>query len=137
MVNFIPINTEPVLSVDESGEQPSQTYRMDVSNEAVRGYADNLEAMKQAVFKILQTERYQSLIYSGDYGIELADLFGQPVSYVQPELERRVTEALMQDERIISVSGFRFSQRKKGELLVSFDVKTIFGEFTSERSVNF
>ncbi len=134
---MIPFLSDPVLSVDESGEQPSQTYRMDVSNEAVRGYADDLEAMKQAVFKILQTERYQSLIYSGDYGIELADLFGQPVSYVQPELERRITEALMQDERIISVSGFAFSQKKKGELLVSFDVKTVFGEFTSERSVNF
>lgn len=134
---MIPFISKPVLSVDESGEQPSQTYKMDVSDEAVRGYADDLEAMKQAVFKILQTERYQSPIYSGDYGVELADLFGQPVSYVQPELERRITEALTQDERIVSVSSFTFSQRKKGELTVSFNVKTVFGEFTGERSVNF
>lgn len=134
---MIPFISDPVLSIGESEEQPSQTYKMDVGDEAVRGYTDSLEAMKQAVFKILQTERYQSPIYSGGYGVELADLFGQPVSYVQPELERRITEALMQDERILSADGFTFSQKKKGELLVSFEVKTVFGEFTSERSVNF
>ncbi|MGN0680282.1 MAG: DUF2634 domain-containing protein [Oscillospiraceae bacterium] len=132
---MIPFTTA-ILSIDENEEQPSQTYKMDVSDEAVRGYTDNLDAMKQAVFKILQTERYQSLIYSGGYGVELADLFGQPVSYVQPELERRIREALMQDERILTVGDFEFSSKKKGELLVAFKVKTVFGDFSAERSVN-
>lgn len=132
---MIPFTTA-ILSIDENEEQPSQTYKMDVTDEAVRGYSDNLEAMKQAVFKILQTERYQSLIYSGGYGVELADLFGQPISYVQPELERRIREALLQDERILSVGDFEFSSKKKGELLVAFKVKTVFGDFSAERSVN-
>lgn len=132
---MIPFTTA-ILSIDENEEQPSQTYKMDVSDEAVRGYTDNLDAMKQAVFKILQTERYQNLIYSGGYGVELADLFGQPISYVQPELERRIREALMQDERILTVGDFEFSSKKKGELLVAFKVKTVFGDFSAERSVN-
>lgn len=132
---MIPFTTA-ILSIGENEEQPSQTYKMDVSDEVVRGYTDNLEAMKQAVFKILQTERYQSLIYSGGYGVELADLFGQPISYVQPELERRIREALLQDERILSVGDFEFSAKKKGELLAAFKVKTVFGDFSAERSVN-
>lgn len=129
--------TTAILSIGEDEPQPSLTYKMDVSDEAVRGYADNLDAMKQAVFKILQTERYESLIYSGGYGVELSDLFGQPVSYVLPELERRIREALLQDERILSVEEFEFSAKKKGELLAAFKVKTVFGDFSAERSVNF
>lgn len=130
-------STTAFETLGETEEQPSQTFKMNFSDEVIRGYSDNLEAMKQAVFKILQTERYQSLIYSGDYGVELADLFGQPLSYVQPELERRISEALLQDNRIISVGDFEFSSAKKGSLLVTFKVKTVFGDFTAERSVNF
>lgn len=125
------------MGAGSAGEQPSRTFEMNVSDEVIRGYADELKAVKQAVFKILQTERYENLIYSGNYGVELADLFGQPVSYVQPELERRITEALTQDERVISVGDFDFSNERKGELRVTFRVKSVFGEFSGERSVNF
>ncbi len=125
------------IDLNDTKEQPSRTFGMNVSDEVIRGHKDELEAMKQAVFKILQTERYQNLIYSGNYGAELADLFGQPMSYVQPELERRITEALLQDERILSVGDFEFSDIRKGELLVTFQVKTVFGEFSSERSVKY
>ena len=55
----------------EIEEEPSRSYRMDKGKQAVRGKVDSLEAMEQAVFKILNTERYQYLIYSWDYGIEL------------------------------------------------------------------
>lgn len=130
-------STTAFESLGQAEQQPSQTFRMDAANEVIRGYSDNLEAMEQAVFKILQTERYQSLIYSGDYGVELADLFGQPLSYVQPELERRISEALLQDDRILTVGDFEFSSVSKGSLLVTFKVKTVFGDFTAERSVNF
>ncbi len=131
------ITAAAFIGINEAAEQPSRTFCMNVSDEVIRGHTDELEAMKQAVFKILQTERYQNLIYSGNYGIELADLFGQPTSYVQPELERRITEALLQDERILSVGDFEFFGKRKGELLATFKVKTVFGEFSSERSVSY
>ena len=41
-----------------------------------------LEAMKQAVSIILQTERFGYQIYSSDFGIELRGLIGKPEEYV-------------------------------------------------------
>ena len=117
-------------------EQPTLTYRMDREKEYIKGKTDDIEAMKQAVYKILMTERYGSIIYSGDYGIELADLFGQPVSYVCPELERRITEALLWDRRIESVDNFQFDLSKRGIVSVRFNVQTVFGSFETEREVN-
>ncbi len=120
----------------EIKEQPTLTHRMDREKEYIKGKADEIEAMKQAVYKILMTERYGSIIYSGNYGIELADLFGQPVSYVCPELERRIAEALLWDKRIESVADFQFDLSEKGVVSVRFIVHTIFGAFDAERSVN-
>lgn len=120
----------------EITEQPTMTYRMDREKEYIKGKTDDIEAMKQAVYKILMTERYGSIIYSGNYGIELADLFGQPVSYVCPELERRITEALLWDRRIESVDNFQFDLSKRGIVSVRFNVQTVFGSFETEREVN-
>ena len=120
----------------EITEQPTLTHRMDREKEYIKGKTDEIEAMKQAVYKILMTERYGSIIYSGNYGIELKDLFGQPVSYVCPELERRITDALLWDKRIESVDNFEFDLSKKGVVSVRFNVRTVFGSFESERQVN-
>lgn len=120
----------------EIEEQPTHTYKMNLETKLVRGYADGPEAMKQAIYKILLTERFQYIMYSGNYGIETLDLFGQPISYVCPELERRITEALLWDDRIRSVGDFEFDFPKKGAVHVSFTVKTVFGEVTAEREVN-
>jgi phage baseplate assembly protein W len=117
--------------------QPTNTYKMELESNLIRGYTDGQEAMKQAIFKILSTERYQYVMYSWNYGIELIDLYGEPVSYVCPELERRITEALTWDERIESVDNFEFDTSKKGEVLVTFTVHTIFGNVTAEKVVNF
>ena len=120
----------------EITEQPTLSHRMDREKEYIKGKTDEIEAMKQAVYKILMTERYGSIIYSGNYGIELKDLFGQPVSYVCPELERRITDALLWDKRIESVDNFEFDLSKKGVVSVRFNVRTVFGSFESERQVN-
>lgn len=120
----------------EITEQPTLTHRMDREKEYIKGKTDETEAMKQAVYKILMTERYGSIIYSGNYGIELKDLFGQPVSYVCPELERRIMDALLWDKRIESVDNFEFDLSKKGVVSVRFNVRTVFGSFESERQVN-
>lgn len=119
----------------EIEEQPSKTYKMD-KEESVRGFCDELEAVKQAVFRILSTERYQYVIYSWDYGIETIDLYGQPVTYVCPELERRITEALTQDERIEDVSDFEHDTSVKKVVHTTFTVHTIFGDFTAENEVS-
>lgn len=131
-------STNGFLETDfEFEEQPTHTYKMNFQKNAVRGYADNIEAMEQAIYKILLTERFQYIMYSGNYGIETLDLYGQPISYICPELERRIKEALLWDNRIESVDNFEFDISKKGEIHVIFTVKTIFGDITAERTVNF
>ena len=65
------------------------------------------------------------------------DLFGMPVIYVIPELERRITEALIQDERIESVDDFEFDSSEKRTVKASFTVHTIFGDVQTEKVVNY
>lgn len=118
-------------------EQPTKTYKMHMGDKLIAGYVDGLEAVKQAIYKILLTERYQYIMYSWNYGIELLDLYGEPVSYVCPELERRISEALLWDDRILGVDNFVFDFPQKGVIHVTFTVHTIFGNVQAEREVNF
>lgn len=113
--------------------QPSFTYKL--SEQRVSGYVDELEAYKQAVYKILNTERYEHVIYSWNYGVELKELFGQHIAYVVPELERRIREAIMQDNRTVSVTDFQFDTSKFGEVVVSFKATSIYGETEQQLTV--
>ena len=131
-------STNAILSVDLKVErQPSKNYKFHIERDTINGFCDGLDAMKQVVYKILSTERFEYIIYSWNYGIELRDLFGEPFTYVCPELKRRITEALVQDDRIDNVDNFEFDLSTRGTVKVSFIVHTIFGEFEAEKAVNF
>lgn len=128
---------ELVNDFEVRGILPTKTYHLRILSMRVQGLTDGLEAMKQAVFKVLQTERYRySKIYSGNYGVELWDLIGQPIPYVLPEIQRRITEALTWDERITAVDGFEFVVQKS-KVHTTFVVHTIYGEIETEVAVNF
>ena len=113
---------------------PSRTFRLYPETEELRGVTDGLQAVRQAVFLMLNTERYAWLIHSWDYGAELQDLIGQEVNYCIPEIERRVQEALLQDDRITEVRDFEFTV-KKSEVLATFTVVSTFGNFQAEQAV--
>lgn len=130
---MIPKNSESMQDVIIR-KQPTFTYRMDTENRIIQGYTDGKPAMEQAIYKILNTERYHNVIYSWNYGVELANLFGKPVSYAIAELPRRITEALLQDDRIHEVGEFVFS-RKRGIVAISFLAKTTQGEIAVEKEV--
>lgn len=121
----------------EIQEDATETYKLNMEKDRVIGYTDELEAMKQAIYKIINTERYDYLIYSWNYGIELNDLFGEPIPYVYSEIKRRIIEALTHDTRIESVDAFSFEQIKRGEVFVKFTAHTIYGDVTEGRKVNF
>lgn len=133
---MIPSTTGFLKQNFEFEGQPTNTYKMNMQLNLIRGYTDGIEAMKQAIYKILLTERFQYIMYSGNYGIETLDLYGQPISYVCPELERRISEALLWDNRIQSVTDFDFDTSKKGIIHVSFTAHTVFGEIQAEKEVN-
>ena len=131
-------STNTILSTDlEVQTQPSKNYKMYLEQNIINGFCDELEAMQQVIYKILNTERYQHIIYSWNYGIELIDLYGEPTTYVCPELQRRITEALVQDDRIESVDNFEFDTSEKRTVKVTFTVHTIFGNVESEKVVKF
>lgn len=114
---------------------PDLTYKLHIEGENIAGYVDEKEAYKQAIYKILNTERYEYIIYSWNYGVELKELFGQPIPYVVPELQRRITEAVMQDDRTKSVDNFQFDTSKRGVVAVTFTATSIYGEVEIEKQV--
>lgn len=128
--------TENELKNDfEFEEIPTNTFKLNDSYNQIYGFTDGIEAMEQAIYLMLNIERYEYLIFSWDYGIELADLFGQPINFVMAELERRISEALLQDSRISSVENFEFDFQKN-KIICKFTVYTIFGEIETEKAVN-
>lgn len=119
--------TEPVY--------PSKTYKIVFDKDRIKGYTTELDAIIQAVYLILSTERYQYIIYSWDYGVELIDLIGKPMPYVMAEVPRRITEALTQDNRIEDVVDFEFETKGK-KLYVKFTVVSNIGNIPTELEVD-
>lgn len=118
----------------KSKDQASQTYHIDIEKGRILGWCDGLEAIKQAAYLILQTERYQYAIYSSNYGVELEDLFGKPSGYAAAASKRRIEDALLQDERIQAIEDFTCKPKGKS-LICSFTVKTISGSFQMSKEV--
>ncbi len=130
---MIPKNNE--LNFDfEIETVPSKTYYVNLDTLKVSGMAEGIEAIKQAIYFMLNIERYEYIIYSWDYGIELVDLFGRQTSYVLPELKRRITECLMQDDRIESVDNFEF-EVNGNKVHATFACKTSLGSIYAEKTI--
>lgn len=112
--------------------QPNKTYYIDKEKKIVQGAVeDYLKTVEQSVYLILQTERYDYIMYSHKYGIELKDLYGREENYVVPMLMLRVPEALLQDERIESVEDFSYTVNG-GKFLINFTIKTKYGDLKME-----
>lgn len=97
------IEIDELVSDFEEVTEPSKTYKIDLEKKQITGFCDGLEAINQAIYKMIETERFQYFIYSWNYGTEKERLFGQPIPYVFSELKRVITEALLQDDRIQKV----------------------------------
>ena len=135
-MRLLPEEFNNISIAGSQAPMPSKTYRMNIEEETVSGIiTEDLEAVRQAVYKILNTERYKHVIYSSDYGVELADLFCKPMPYVIPEIPRRIEEALLIDDRITKVDSFDLQYDKQGNVNCYFVVHSIFGNIEMERSV--
>lgn len=122
-----------INQVDET--MPSYTYNINRNTNRISGYIDNKDAIVQSIYLILQTERYESVIYNWYYGAELDDLIGKNRNYVTSELRRMIREALLEDDRISEVTSFSFNF-KDDSVLVQFLVQTIIGDIQMEWEVN-
>lgn len=130
--------TDDILlnNLEEVQEQTSKTYYLNIEKNTISNFCDGIEAMKQAIYCILNTERFEHLIYSWNYGIELKHLIGENTTFVIPELERVIQEALLQDDRISEVNNFEFNV-EKNSIIVKFTVITTVGEIQAEKVVSF
>lgn len=132
---MLPKTTGTVVPVSlREKERPSRTYGIVRETGRISGIVDSLEAVRQAVYCILNTERYDHLIFSWNYGVELKDLYGRPAPFVKSEVKRRIREALMQDKRVRDVGGFVFRQ-ERGLLKVSFTVHSTLGDLQMDKEV--
>lgn len=122
-------------NLEELEEMPSYDFGLNTENNRVNGIVEDLEALKQAIYLILSTERYEHSIYSADYGVEFNDLIGEDVEWVIPELELRITEALLTDERILEVNNFEFCRSEAGKIHVSFTIESTKGTLNMEKEV--
>ena len=114
----------------------SKTYKINLEEKRIIGKVDGLEAVKQAVYKILHTERFSCLIYSWDYGVEFDQLIGKDYEFIVGDLQRRIEEALLQDDRIKAIEDVKISKQEKSSISVSFVVVSKFGNIPTEVSVD-
>lgn len=124
------------VEVIEQKDQTSRTYKIDFSSGRVGGFIDETNAMKQAIIKILQSERFLYLIYSWNYGIEMNAIVGKSYQVIASEIKRIIREALLEDKRITDVYDITAEQIDKRTLSVRFTASTVFGEVTIETEVS-
>ena len=100
----------------------------------IRGEADGLESVRQAVEIILHVERFRWQIYRPYSGMQWQGLIGQDSGYVAAELQRRIREALTMDDRVKGISDFECAM-DVDELHCSFTVNTVYGDVETKTEV--
>ena len=129
LIKLLPnTNNVEVLSDFSLETETSNTYKINQQKNNINGFIDDIEAVKQSVYLILNIERYKYLIYDWDYGFEIVDLIGQDINIIQVEIQRRICDALRQDDRIKDINDFSF-ETQKNKLIVYFTIETIFGSY--------
>lgn len=125
-----PLLTEVIADLDEEFI-PNKTYKLDFETKRITGSIDGVEAVRQYVKKVLLTERASYPIYGTaegiDYGVELNRFIGQPISFISSDIERTISAALLQDDRILSIMDFIVGEPDGDKLAVSFTVNTVYG----------
>ena len=112
---------------------PSRTYQ--VKNGRIIGHVDDLNAIRQAVDKILKTQLFDWEIYSETYGVETDRLIGQDFDFVKADIERTMADALSYDDRIEGIEDFEILSTEGDVMAISFTVITNDGAFTAENEV--
>ena len=131
----LPESTIDIAVPVEFVEQPALTWGIDKATQHIVGAVDEYEAIKQAVSVILNVERFQWQIYQPYSGVQLAGLVGQDAGYVAAEVQRRVREAVMVDERVTGVSNYSYTINGN-KLAATMAVNTVFGDIQIQTEVN-
>lgn len=115
----------------EVEDLPTNTFLVDNESEQVAGMDDGLEAIRQAIEIMLTTERFGYQIYTENFGVELEGLVGEDADYIKATLPARIRDAFSIDDRILGERNYKF-EVTGDEMLVTFDVDTVYGSFSTE-----
>ena len=118
-----------------SEQQPSRTWNINKTTNRSQGETNGQAAVRQAVDIILNVERFRWQIYRPYSGMQWDGLIGQDPGYVASELQRRMTEALLMDERVRGISDFTYSG-SGNTLSAALTVNTVYGEMETGVEVN-
>lgn len=121
----------PIVSVES---MPSLTWYINKDTNRIQGTVDNYDAVVQAVQVILNVERFRWQIYSPYSGMQWRGLIGEDPGYVAAELQRRIRDALMMDDRITGIKDFKYSIADD-VLTASLTVTTVYGDVQTTTEV--
>lgn len=117
-------------------KQPSKTYHLDLQRGRIVGFVDGYEAIKQAIIKIMLTEKYAYVIYDHYYGVGLEQYIGKDISFVVADLGSTIENALLYDDRILAVNDIEIARGSNIDgLLVKYSVETVDGVLNGEQEV--
>lgn len=108
-------------------EMTNKTFKIDFEKNKIFEKIDGLEALKQAIYFILNTIRYEHIIYSHNYGSELNSAIGLDFNLAKSEIERYVKEAILADDRFLEVQNYTAKKLNSDSMLITFDVLTNYG----------
>lgn len=129
---YSPISVD---SFEEEQEKPSKTYKLDLDSGRIVGYADDMEAVQQAIRKALITPRFKCLVYDDQYGSEIRDAFQNVTpEYIETAAEELIWDTLKPDTRILGISDVSV-EMKNDDCYISFTARTIFGDSEVEAIV--
>lgn len=102
--------------------------------------AVGIDGLKVWIEKILKTEKFKFQVYENgsdnQYGATLLGLVnsGLPQIFVQAEIQREITEAMLRNPLITAVSNFSFTRNRRS-LVIGFEVSTVYGTIAQEVSI--
>lgn len=119
----------------EVSSQPGRTWYIDKSTSRIRGECDGWLAVRQAVEIILNVQRFRWQIYTPYSGMDWRNLIGNDPGYVAAELQRRVRDALMMDDRVLGIRDYSYTI-SGDELRAEFTVLTVYGDIAQTMEVS-
>jgi len=126
----------PIQTVRRPSRAPAYIRVVDAisfdDESRINGEVDGVSAVRNAIWHIVNTERYSWIGCLSNEGIELEQFIGKSFGYFQTKVESVFQDALLQDNRILRVILVRTWQPQFGMAAVEFEVQSIYGTFAEE-----
>ena len=102
--------------------------RLGMDSSVLRGRVDGPAAYRQAVWKIVNTERYAYRNTPPNAGIEMRQFINRSPNYFRARIERVMRSALMQDDRTLEVHLLRTEKTGPRSVAAWFRIISVYGE---------